>query len=707
MGVRNLTNLKWLDLSNNEFNSSLTSSASLAARDITEEARGSLEVVEAVKIAGEVVEAVGNRSLRNLKSLKKLYMRDNGINSSLTLTGICELKNLAILDLSFNSFYDQHLKCLHNLSNLKGLDLSTNWLSGKYLSYVADDLTSLEYLSLSNNNLESSLAYDLFQPTSQLPENIGTILPRLLYVDMSKNLLEGSIPSSMGGMRRLHLLDLSSNNFSGELPNGFLNGCFSLKFLKLSNNKFQGQIFPRHMNLTQLQWLYLDNNNFSGKIGNGLLNATSLVVLDISNNKVSGQIPHWIGKFSIISHLVMSNNLLEGSLPIELSNLKSLSLLDVSKNRLSGSIVHDFTLSVDYLYMQKNALNGSIPKSLFENSNLITLDLRGNKFFGNIDSHWFNDRSTLHVLLLSGNDLQGNIPNQLCQLRKLGLLDLSRNKLNGSIPPCFINLTCWSVVGKIVHTLLNWAYSWDFAIDRLDFSYDRLGSSFFMDESFDEILHAQITLKVEFTMKNRLESYEGYIFGHISGLDLSDNELTGEIPSKIGELQGILALNLSYNSLSGPIPKSFAHLKEIESLDLSHNKLSGQIPLQLTQLYNLEVFYVANNNLSGSIPNQAQFGSFNESSYEGNPYLCGQLIKKSCTNATMPQPPTTMKDEDDNESVIDMEAFGWSFVGSYVTTILVLIVILWINSYWRRHWFNFIDVHLYLCFYWFSKYIWH
>ncbi|KAJ0076439.1 hypothetical protein Patl1_35237 [Pistacia atlantica] len=499
---------------------------------------------------------------------------------------------------------------------------------------------------------------------------------------MSKNCLEGNIPSSVGEMKRLNVLDLSSNNFSGELPNHFVDGCFSLELLRLSDNKFHGQIFPRQMNLTQLQSLYLDNNNFSEKIGDGLLNATSLVFLNISNNKVSGQIPSWIGKFSLLTFLLMSKNLLEGTIPIQLNNLKSLAMLDISENRLFGSIASDFNLSsVSYLYMQKNALSGSIPSSLFESSELIALDLRENKFSGNIDPHWFNDHSALHFLLLSGNHLQGHIPNQLCQLRNLGLLDLSHNRLNGSIPSCFTNLTLWRKVE------IEWkdfipGFSGTPSDAQGFYNYD---SSITMEEESSGVASFEVTLEVEFTMKNRFESYKGYPLGKVVGLDLSDNELTGEIPSKIGDLQGIIALNLSYDLLSGPIPKSFSNLKEIESLDLSHNKLSGQIPLQLTQLYYLEVFNVAYNNLSGSIPDQAQFESFNESDYEGNPYLCGRLIKKSCANAPIPPPLASIEEEDDNEFAIDMVAFRWSFVGSYVTTIMALIMILWINSYWRRN----------------------
>lgn len=68
--------------------------------------------------------------------------------------------------------------------------------------------------------------------------------------------------------------------------------------------------------------------------------------------------------------------------------------------------------------------------------------------------------------------------------------------------------------------------------------------------------------------KNRYESYkddvlQGCCSQVYDGLDLSSNELTGDIPSKIRYLGEIHALNLSHNFLSGSIPKSFSNLKMI------------------------------------------------------------------------------------------------------------------------------------------------
>ncbi|MBA0553373.1 hypothetical protein Golob_012561, partial [Gossypium lobatum] len=133
-----------------------------------------------------------------------------------------------------------------------------------------------------------------------------------------------------------------------------------------------------------------------------------------------------------------------------------------------------------------------------------------------------------------------------------------------------------------------------------------------------------------------------------SGIDLSCNRLTGEIPTKIGNLSDIRSLNLSHNNLTGHILSIFSKLKQIESLDLSHNNLIGRIPTQLTGLNTLAVFDVSYNNLSGSIPSpKAQFETFDECNYVENPFLCRPPQHKNCSD--LDSPPTAAPNTSNNE----------------------------------------------------------
>ena len=94
--------------------------------------------------------------------------------------------------------------------------------------------------------------------------------------------------------------------------------------------------------------------------------------------------------------------------------------------------------------------------------------------------------------------------------------------------------------------------------------------------------------------------------GHLTDLNvlnLYNNQLSGNIPAELGNLTNLTRLNLGWNyQLSGSIPPELGNLTSLSYLELGFNQLSGSIPAELGQLTNLTFLGLYYNQLSGSIP---------------------------------------------------------------------------------------------------------
>ncbi|XP_057989012.1 cuscuta receptor 1-like [Hevea brasiliensis] len=648
---------------------------------------GNFSSVEELSLDGSSLDEESFKSLRALPSLKFLSMK--GLNADLPsqVLGLCELKHLQKLDMSNNDLSGTLPLCLANLTSLQLLDLSSNHFIGNISLSPLGTLTSMHTLHLSRN---------LFQiPISLLP---FFNLSKLKHLDCYENEIYADIDvPTLTPKFQLRTLALSGQGDGGVFPKFFYYQ-HELEYVDMSNIKMKGE-FPHWLirNNTKLYALYLHNSSLSGPLQLPIHSHVYFSDLDISDNHFNGSIPTEIGVcFPSLNFLNLSGNGLTGGIPSSFGKMSQLTELDLSKNQLSGIIPQDLIVGCNllgYLILSNNNLQGQIfPKQA--TCELILLLLDGNQFTGSIP-YSISNCTGLAVLDVSDNHLFGIIPSWIGNITSLNILDLSENTFFGNLPSSFVPPRISEVYlskNRLQGPLTNAFYGCSELI-ILDLSHNDF------TKRIPEWIGNFSTLTYLLLGYNRLEGEIPIQLCHLFKLrlvDFSNNNLSGEIPVEIGNLDKILLLNLSHNKLTGLIPQSFSNLTQIESLDLSYNNLNGKIP-QLTQLYSLAVFSVAHNNLSGKTPDMvAQFGTFENRSYEGNPFLCGPPLSKSCSSSSI-MPRVSEEDRKDHKKdggFIDMYAFYVSFMISYAIMLLTMAAVLYINPHWRRAWFYMIELSL-------------
>ncbi|KAK4566304.1 hypothetical protein RGQ29_002521 [Quercus rubra] len=117
----------------------------------------------------------------------------------------------------------------------------------------------------------------------------------------------------------------------------------------------------------------------------------------------------------------------------------------------------------------------------------------------------------------------------------------------------------------------------------------------------------------------------------VLNLRLSDMGFRGQFPRGIKNCTSLTGLDLSNNELSGPLPFDIAELvPSVTSLDLSSNKFSMEIPKNIVNCSYLNVLKLDNNQLTGTVPD---FGnaSLQADSFANNKGLCGRPLKPCTT----------------------------------------------------------------------------
>ncbi|XP_059298758.1 probable LRR receptor-like serine/threonine-protein kinase IRK [Lycium ferocissimum] len=432
---------------------------------------------------------------------------------------------------------------------------------GKLVSWNEEDDSPCYWNGIKCNprsNRVSQIVLDGFGLSGKISRGLIR-LQFLRKLSLAKNNFTGSISVSIVGLANLRVLDLSENNLFGTIPGDLFEQCGALRSISLAKNKFSGGI-PESLKLcVALGSLNLSSNQFSGLLPSGIWSLNGLRSLDLSDNLLDGEIPVGIDSMYNLRGINLSKNHFKGEVPDGIGSCLLLRSIDLSENSLSGELpktMHMLSLCNE-LVLKHNAFVGAIPEWIGEMKSLEMLDLSGNNFSGQLPTS-VGKLQSLKILNVSRNAISGNLPKHMNSCVNLMTLDVSHNSLTGDLP--------------------HWVFK--LGLRQLLFSENKLSGG----------------------LKNAFASSLDNSRQKLLAVDISSNELAGEIPFAIGDFNSLLSLNLSRNSLVGTIPKTVCQLKSLDVLDLSENQLNGSIPVELGGAYSLRELKLEKNALTGEIP---------------------------------------------------------------------------------------------------------
>ena len=258
--------------------------------------------------------------------------------------------------------------------------------------------------------------------------------------------------------------------------------------------------------------------------------------------------------------------------------------------------------SLRYLLLSQNHLYGTIPESLGIQSNLEFLYLQDNSLEGVISDAHFSKLTKLKHLYLSNNLLKFNSSSDWVPPFQLNEIDLGFCQLGPRFP-------------KWLQTQKNY-YLLDISNSGISDSLSNFNLVFspqlkYMNLSYNQISGQIPNLSLEFTFSpivdlssNKLSNRIPKSLFESTHLDFSKNTLSDTIFSLCEVQNGNLNfLDISNNQLSRPIPDScWMNLEGLLIFNLENNHFYGKIPSSVGFLHEIVTLDIGNNNFSGELP---------------------------------------------------------------------------------------------------------
>ena len=496
-------------------------------------------------------------------------------------------------------------------------------------------------------------------------------LPSLKVLNIRGNKLPLEF-DSISHAKNLELLQISATGLKSVTG---ISAASNLKELHVTENDLKGP-FPQEILQLPLEKLFISFNEITGPLPNEIGTLTNLKEFFAYTNDMTGTIPTQLGNLVNLERLVVGQNDWRGTLPTQLNNLVNLKELSFYHENSEG------------------ALNGKIP-NLAKLTHLESLDLEGNKFTGPIpstflnglDSNYIASKDNEIILHLADNAFTGTLPDELSRIENL-FIDIAGNNFKGPIPSSFCEKDYW-MAGKVGEVMSCDAI----ACPANTYNPSGRGYSDRSDDANQECIpcgglqaapflgsyaciHQHLessSLKALYRStggdswtgrSNWMDDSKPICSWHgitckggnvdnstVTGIDLSNNNLDGTMPSAIWELPylkklvlkentrlfigfdnakkatkletlyisdvdighvngiggapSLKELHLTSNQLTGTFPEELFNLAStLEQLFMAYNSFTGTLSTKFGTLTKLTDFYAYDNDFTGSIPEE-------------------------------------------------------------------------------------------------------
>ncbi|KAL5139649.1 Receptor-like protein EIX2 [Glycine soja] len=567
------------------------------------------------------------------QSVRGLKLRSNQFSGNIP-TQLCQLGSLMVMDFASNRLSGPIPNCLHNFTamlfsnastlkvgfivHLPGFPLIitcgiTMLIKGNELEYM----NFMNVIDLSNNILSGSVPLEIYMLTG------------LQSLNLSHNQLLGTIPQEIGNLKQLEAIDLSRNQFSGEIPESMA-VLHYLSVLNLSLNNFVGEI-PTGTQLGSTNLSYIGNPHLCGAP------LTKICPQDekSNNTKHAGEEDD-DDKSELYSWFYMGLGIgfAVGFLGV---------LGAIFFNRRCRHAYFRFLHRILKIHCNEKDMNTLLrfKKGVRDPSGMLS------SWFPKLDCcRWTGvkcDNITGRVTQLNlpchttqpevvayqekddkSHCLTGEFSLTLLELEFLSYLDFSNNDFKSIQYSSMGNHKCDDLSrGNLPHLCgnstnlhyLDLSHNYDLLVYNLHW-VSRLSSLKYLNlggvrlpKEIDWLQSVtMLPSLLELTLENcQLENIYPFLqyanFTSLQILNLAGNDFVSELPSWLFNLScDISHIDLSQNRINSQLPERFPNFRSIQTLFLSDNYLKGPIPNWLGQLEELKELDLSHNSFSGPIP---------------------------------------------------------------------------------------------------------